>query len=52
MVMEDPVALIAILKVVLMLVLIVASGVIGRELVAMARGRSVPRSRGTRAGEQ
>lgn len=41
--MEDPVILVAILKVVMLLVMVVAAGAIGRELVAMARGRSMPR---------
>jgi hypothetical protein len=40
--MEDPAILIAILKVVMMLVMVVAAVVIGRELVSMARGRSMP----------
>jgi hypothetical protein len=40
--MEDPAILVAILKVVMLLVMVVAAAAIGRELVLMARGRSLP----------
>lgn len=44
--MEDPAILVAILKVVMLLVMVVATVVIGRELVSMARGRAMPQTIG------
>ena len=50
--MEDPAVLIAILKVLLVLVMVIAAVAVGRELVPMARGRIPLRSADEHQEEQ